>query len=452
MNALLQLALLVQDAPAPVKSAAEQRLKLWGEYALGDPWFLLAIPIGVLFLWWGRSSPGRDKGRVPVLPDAARTEPRAHWSAGLRVPALIAFATALLVRFTVVPAFVPEDSGAGDAANEEARAALGTAFTVADATVVLAGALLGTLVVVSFVKQPRTRAPSGPPFPRSWAQRLAFVVPALQMMALACVAIALARPLSGNVESSSTSEGVDIALVIDRSSSMENKDLEPGKSRLDVVKEVVEAFATRRMTDREGASDNCALITFAGFTQLLCPFTLDVDAIRGFIKGLEPVKERHEDGTGIGLGLMKAVDVLQKMDARSKVVVLLTDGENNIDFITPADAARAAAEKGVKVYTVFAGRYVYQQDFFGNVRPTEREIDTSDLQFIAKTTGGLFFRARDKAELEHTYAEIERLERTRRVERHWSETYDLYPWFLAPAIALYALAWLLGSTLLRRIA
>ncbi|MBI5363057.1 MAG: VWA domain-containing protein [Planctomycetes bacterium] len=452
MNALLRLALFAQDAAAPVTSAAEQRLKLWGEYALGDPWFLLAIPIGLLFLWWGRSSHGRDKGRVPVLPDAARTEARAHGSATLLVPALVALATALLVRFAGVPAFAPQDPAAGGEANAEARAALGAAFTIADAAVVLAGALLATLVVVSFVKQPKSRAPQGPPFPRSWAQRLAFVVPALQVAALACVAIALARPLSGSVESSSTSEGVDIALVIDRSGSMAYEDLEQGKSRLAVVKEVVEQFAARRMTDREGAADNCALITFAGFSQLLCPFTLDVDALRGFIKRLEPVKERHEDGTGIGLGLMKAVDVLQKTDARSKVVVLLTDGENNIDLITPCDAARAAAEKGVKVYTVFAGRYVYQQDFFGNLRPTEREIDTSDLQFIAKTTGGHFFRARDKAELEHTYAEIERLERTRRVERHWSETYDLYPWFLVPAIALYALAWLLGSTLLRRIA
>src|SRR5262249_44082427 len=160
-------------------------------------------------------------------------------------------------------------------------------------------------------------------------------VPALQLAALVCIAIALARPLRGSVETSSTTEGVDIALVIDRSGSMENQDLAPGKSRLQVVQEVVRDFAVRRMSDREGAADNIALITFAGYVQLLCPFTLDVDAVTGFLAGLKPVTQRHEDGTYLGLGLSKAVSVLRETEARSKVVVLLTDGENNIDEITP---------------------------------------------------------------------------------------------------------------------
>lgn len=364
MNALtfFALAAFAGDESSGVRSAAEERFHLWGAYSLGDPWFLLAIPIGILCLLWGRARSGRARARMSVLPAM--------------------------------------------------------------------------------------------PLGRSWAQNLGWAVPAIQILALCALSIALARPLRGNTETSSVSEGVDIALVIDRSGSMHYEDLQPGKSRLEVIKEVVRDFAVRRMTDREGASDNVALITFAAYSQLLCPFTLDVDAVTGFIDGLQPVppNNRAEDGTAIGIGLSKAVAVLKESDARSKVVVLLTDGENNIDYITPADAAKLAADEHIKVYTVFAGRYVYTVDFFNQPRATEREIDTSDLENIAKTTGGRFFRARDKAELANVYAEIEKLERTKREQKHWSETFDLYPWFLVPAFALYTLAWFLATTFLRRIA
>lgn len=286
---------------------------------------------------------------------------------------------------------------------------------------------------------------------RSVAQRLTWIVPVLQAAALVLVAIALARPLRGSVETSTQSEGVDIALVIDKSGSMEHKDLAPDKSRLEVIKEVVHDFAVRRMTDREGAADNVALIAFAAYPTLLCPFTLDVDAISGFLQGLKPVENRAEDGTAIGVGLAKAVGVLKDSTAKSKVVVLLTDGENNIDLITPQAAAQLAAEEHVKVYTVFAGRYVYTVDFFGQQRATEQEIDTSDLQMIAKTTGGRFFKARDKTELENVYNEIEKLERTKREEKRFSETFDLYPLFLLPALLAYAIAWGFASTWARRV-
>lgn len=342
-----------------VRSAAEEHLKLWGNFSLADPWFLLLVPAGLLCVLYGRSRQGRDSGRVPALP---------------------------------------------------ARAAQ-----------------------------------------RSIVQRLTWLVPVLQIAGLVLVAIALSRPLRGSVQTSSETEGVDIALVIDRSGSMVHTDLAPDKSRLEVVKEVVRDFAVRRMTDREGAADNVALITFASYPQLLCPFTLDVDAITGFLEGLKPVENRAEDGTGIGIGLAKAVAVLKETPAKSKVVVLLTDGENNIDIITPEDAARLAAEQKVKVYTVFAGRYVYTVDFFGNQRATEREIDTSDLEKIAQVSGGRFFKARDKSELESVYAEIEKLERTKREEKRYSETFDLYPVYLAAALFSYVAAWIFGSTFLRRL-
>ncbi len=348
-----------EAATEAVKSAAEERLKLWGDYSLADPWFLVLIPVALVLVYYGRSRAGRERGRVPTVPE--------------RVDA------------------------------------------------------------------------------KSLAQRLAWLAPALQASAIVLVAIALARPLRGSVETSTHTEGVDIALVIDRSGSMQHEDLAPGQTRLEVVKEVVRDFAVRRMTDREGAADNVALITFSAYPQLLCPFTLDVDAITGFIAGLKPVENRAEDGTGIGVGLAKAVAVLRETPAKSKVVVLLTDGENNIDIITPSAAAELAAESKIKVYTVFAGRFVYTVDFFGNPRPSEREIDSTELENIAKLTGGLFFRARDKSELEKVYAQIEELERTKREERRFSQTFDLYLWFLAAGTAAYLASWSLASTFLRRL-
>jgi len=294
-------------------------------------------------------------------------------------------------------------------------------------------------------------AATGARLPRSLAQRFAWLSTALQGAALVFVAIALARPLRGSVEYTAVSEGVDIALVLDRSSSMQHEDLAPSRTRLDVVKEVVSDFAVRRMTDREGAADNVALISFAAYPQLMCPFTLDVDAVTGFLAALEFVDNRHEDGTAVGVALAKAVAVLRETKAESKVIVLLTDGENNIDVITPMEAAAMAAEEGIRVHTVFAGRYVFSVDFFGRQQRTEREIDTTELQRIARLTDGRFFRAKDRESLEDVYAEIERLERTEREEVRHSETYDLYLVYLAVGLALYLAGWLSASTWARRL-
>jgi len=283
---------------------------------------------------------------------------------------------------------------------------------------------------------------------RSLAQRFAWLPLPLQLLALCCVVIALARPLRGNVQMSSFSEGVDLALLIDRSSSMSYQDLERNRTRLDVIKEVVADFASRRMTDREGASDYVALFTFARYPQELCPFTLDVEAVLGFLEGIDFARDRAEDGTGIGIALAKAVAVLRESEAESKVVVLLTDGENNLDLITPLQAAELAAEEGVRVYTVFAGRYV--RDPFGRVREVDAQVDTGELRQVAELTGGRFFRARDKQGLESAYAEIEELERTEREEKRFIEHFNLYPPFLHAALGLYLLAWLCVSTWARR--
>lgn len=282
---------------------------------------------------------------------------------------------------------------------------------------------------------------------RSLRQRLAWIPGVFEVVAVLCATVALARPLRSNVEHDTRSEGVDIALVVDRSPSMVYEDLERGKSRLEVVKEVVGDFAARRMTDRENAADNVALITFGRFPRLLCPFTLDVDALQGFLAQVKLVDRQEEDGTAIGVGLAKAVSVLRESDAKSRICVLLTDGENNQFDILPDQAAELAAEEGIKVYAIFAARYV----FHGNT-PTRERPDTSELEHMAELTGGRFFRATDRTELEDIYAEIERLERTPRADRRFEETFDLYPWFLVPALACAFLAQLARAGPWRRLA
>lgn len=288
--------------------------------------------------------------------------------------------------------------------------------------------------------------------PRTWRQRSAWVPGFLQLAALLLATIALARPLRSNVEHDVHSEGVDIALVVDRSGSMQFEDLEEGKSRLEVVKEVVGEFAARRMSDRENAADNVALITFARYPRLLCPFTLDADALRGFLAEVRLVEREEEDGTAIGVGLAKAVAVLRDSQAKSRVCVLLTDGENNVEDIPPAEATELAAEEGIRVYTIFAARFQFQRDPFQGLVATKRRPDTSALEHMAAATGGRFFRATDRSELEDIYAEIERLERTPRTEQRFEETFDLYPWFVAPALLCAFLAQVARAFPWRRLA
>jgi Ca-activated chloride channel family protein len=287
--------------------------------------------------------------------------------------------------------------------------------------------------------------------PRTLAQRFAWLVVACQTAALVLSSIALARPVRANEQREITSEGVDILCAIDCSGSMQYTDLDPKLARIDVVKQVVSDFATRRMQDKVGAADNVGLMTFARYPTLVCPFTLDVNALTGMLKEVKRVEYEAEDGTAIGRALAKAVAVMKESQAKSKVIVLLTDGENNIDDITPAQGAKLAAEAKIRVYTILTGKYQFQPDAFGRPRAVKAEIDPTDLKNIAQETGGRFFRAHDKDELDATYAEIEKLERTPRKEQRFVETFDLYAWFLEPALAMYLVAWLSAVTWARRL-
>lgn len=289
--------------------------------------------------------------------------------------------------------------------------------------------------------------------PRTLRQRLAFCVPLLHVLAVLLFSVALARPLRTNAQTQDTSEGVDIMLAIDRSSSMQLRDMvEPlgsGPRRIDVVRDVAIEFARRRMTDRGYARDAVGVLGFARYPELISPLTLDVDALEGFAEELRVVPT-PEDGTRIGAALAKAVALLENSEAKSRVVVLLTDGQENRDpVITPLEAADYAKREDVKVYAILAGKREPDR-LRGGTALSNRELDDTEMRAIAERSGGSFYRARDKEELENIYAEIERLERTPRRSLLTVEAFDLYPPVLLAALALYVLAWIGRSTVFRR--
>lgn len=271
--------------------------------------------------------------------------------------------------------------------------------------------------------------------PRTLRQRLAATPAVLSVLAAVLLVLGLARPQVGREEARVVTEGVDIMLVVDVSSSMTKDGLERGVPNIDVVKEVVAGFVRGRKDDRLG------LVTFAALPRTVCPLTLDNDAVLSHLAAVECVRTNGpQDGTGIGVALGHAARKLIDSDAKSKVIVLLTDGIENQFVIPPEEAAALCQELGVRVYTVGAGVNL-QRGLFGGVE--EVELPTQMLEDVAETTGGHFYRARSGQVLEQVYAEIDGLEKTEREDVRYTDYDDVYAWLLVPAAALLALELLL---------
>ncbi|NQT32670.1 MAG: VWA domain-containing protein [Candidatus Omnitrophica bacterium] len=274
----------------------------------------------------------------------------------------------------------------------------------------------------------------------------------LRGIALLLIIVAFARPQSSTSETKVYTEGIDIVLAVDTSSSMRAMDFEiRGRrvERLDVVKDVVSNFVERRPNDRIG------IVAFAGYAYTVCPLTLDHDWLE---KNLERIHiGMMEDGTAIGSAVSAALNRLKDTETKEKVIILLTDGRNNAGRISPMVAAEAAEALGVRVYTIGAGTKGLApypvKDMFGDIvlRPIPVEIDEELLEEIAQMTHGEYFRATDTRSLENIYDRIDKLEKTRMEEVGYNIYNELFNFVLIPGLALLLLEIFLSNTLFRRI-
>lgn len=268
----------------------------------------------------------------------------------------------------------------------------------------------------------------------------------LRVGAIGLLLAALARPVTRTPWSEDTINGVDIVLMLDVSTSMQIKDVKP--DRIEAARQILSKFAAARDRDRMG------LVAFAGRPVTRCPLTTDREVLRDLIDSTS--NEGLEDGTAIGDALLMAGNRLRNSPAKSKVVVLLTDGANNMGAVDPLSAAKALAAMGIRIYTIGLGTEgVFVQDFTlpdGTVQhgQVQSDMDAKALTDIASVSGGRFWRALNRGALEEAYATIDKLERTKiSTKVHW-ETKEHFRIFAESALLLSLLAWLLETTLLRR--
>jgi Ca-activated chloride channel family protein len=269
---------------------------------------------------------------------------------------------------------------------------------------------------------------------------------ALRMAAIVLLIIVLARPQSTNSWQSSSTEGIDIILAMDISSSMLAQDLKP--DRLEAAKDVAASFINGR------PSDNIGLVVFSGESFTQCPLTTDHTVLLNLFKDIK--SGMINDGTAIGLGLANAVSRIKDSQAISKVIILLTDGSNNMGEIAPITAADIAQTFGIRVYTIGVGTkgmapYPFQTAFGIQYQNIPVEIDESTLKQIATTTGGQYFRATDNTSLKSIYAEIDRMEKTKISVQEFSKKQEEYKNWALLIFALLLLELLLRNTLLRNI-
>ncbi|NOZ21037.1 MAG: VWA domain-containing protein [Planctomycetes bacterium] len=282
-----------------------------------------------------------------------------------------------------------------------------------------------------------------------------YILPVLRGACIVLLAIALARPRKGMEEIRATTEGIDIVLAIDTSGSMRAVDnIEKKKiDRLQAAKEAVKEF----IEARKEQYDRIAMVAFAMYPATQCPLTLDYTVLQEFVEKLDFAPPK-EGATALGLAIGESINLLKNSKAKSKIVILLTDGRNTFGM-KPMDVAPAAVPFGVKIYTIGVGSkmpYIMRPDPFG--REVWQRIDRPDflldeptLKEIAKTTGGRYFRATDPDSLKQIYADIDKMEKTRVEVRHYVDYQDLFHWFLFPAMGLLLVEVALAGTRFRRV-
>ena len=270
----------------------------------------------------------------------------------------------------------------------------------------------------------------------------------LRMLAIFIFILALARPQAGQKEEEVITEGIDIMLTLDISGSMKAEDFAP-QNRLSAAKDVLRDFIKSRRNDRIG------LVVFSRYSFTQCPLTLDYGTLLELLDKVDI--GMVEDGTAIGTAITNAVNRLRDSAVKSKIIVLLTDGVNNAGKIDPLTASKAAKALGVRIYTIGAGKpggamYPVEDPIFGKrYVHIDTEIDEELLKNIARETGGLYFRAKDKEGLAEIYKTIGQLEKTKIETKEYANYTELAGVFMLPGFIFLLLEIVLANTLFRKI-
>ncbi|MEM7550106.1 MAG: VWA domain-containing protein [Bacteroidota bacterium] len=264
---------------------------------------------------------------------------------------------------------------------------------------------------------------------------LRFIPPLFMIIASALILLSLARPQKTNEQVDQWTEGIDIMLVLDISQSMEIEDFKP--NRLEAAKQTALDFIDGRFQDRIG------VVVFSGDAYSLSPLTTDYDLLRSYIETIN-FDLIETSGTAIGSALAVATNRMRESDSNSKVMILLSDGDNNAGNLDPITSAQLAAAYGIKIYTIGVGkegRVPYGKDFFGRTNYVENQLDETTLREIAKIGEGNFYRVSNNEALKEVFSIIDKFEKAEIKETRYKDTTDYYPIYLRWAI-LFFLIWL----------
>ena len=287
--------------------------------------------------------------------------------------------------------------------------------------------------------------------PKSWRMRIINLPMVLRCIAFTLVVIVMARPQTHNSWDNKQVDGIDIMMAMDVSTSMLAEDLKP--NRLEAAKNVAAEFIADR------PNDNIGLTIFAGEAFTQCPMTADHASLINLLQSVRTdiaARGLISDGTAVGMGLANAVSRLKNSKSKSKVVILLTDGSNNMGDISPMTSAQIARSLGIRVYTIGLGTNKvapYPMPVAGGVQYVNIpvEIDTKTLSDIAAVTEGNFYRATNNRELKQIYKDIDKLEKTKMDVKTYSKRYEAYQPFAIAALIVLLFELLLRTTVLRRI-
>ncbi|MDI6641016.1 MAG: VWA domain-containing protein [Elusimicrobiota bacterium] len=275
------------------------------------------------------------------------------------------------------------------------------------------------------------------------------IIFALRLLSLTLLIIAFARPQKGLITRESITRGIDIMLCLDTSTSMRALDFKP-KNRFDAAKEAAIEFVKLRK------NDNIGIVVYSGLAFTQCPLTTDHQAVLQFLDKAE-IGMTQLDGTAIGTAIITSIARLKDSQGKSKIIVLLTDGRNNMGEIDPITAAKAAQSADIKIYTVGAGApgkalYPVEHPIFGlQYVYLPEELDEGTLKQIAQITGGRYFRVRNRLEMLEAYRQIDKLEKTEIKMHEFREYNELFKYFVLAGLIIYLTEFFLERVILKKI-